>query len=105
MIKTSIMFLSQIMVHLHLGHQLSESRCHLGGFFSLLIMKYPFFDFFITFHLTSILLDNRMAIPACFFARFAWKIFFPDLYTEIINYFVLKCIFFFFWPVIAVSYV
>ena len=48
-------------------------------------MKCPFLCLLIDLSLKSILLDIRLAIPACFLGLFDWKIFFPTLYSEVMS--------------------
>ena len=56
-------------------------------------MQCPSPSFLITFGWKSILLDIRMATPACFLGPFAWKLFFPTFYFEGISVFdsVFSC--------------
>jgi hypothetical protein len=43
---------------------------------TLMCMNHPSFSFLIALGQKSILLDIRMATPACFFEPFAWEIVF-----------------------------
>jgi hypothetical protein len=56
----------------------------------LMGMKYPSPSLLITFGWKSILLDIRMATPACFLGSSAWKTF-PALYSEIVSVWMLRC--------------
>jgi hypothetical protein len=44
-----------------------------------------FFSVLISFCLNSVLLDTKMATPACFLCSFAWNVFFPILYSVVIS--------------------
>ena len=77
-------FFLQMLVALHLGHRRLELRVHL---FLLMRMK---LSFLIAYGWKSILLDIRMATPACFLGPFAWKTF-PALYSEIVSVWMLRC--------------
>ena len=56
-------------------------------------MKCPSLSLLIDFSLKSILLDIRIAIPACFLGPFDWNIFFPTLYSEMISVFEVEMCF------------
>ena len=56
-------------------------------------MKYPFLTLFIDFHLKPILLDIRVATPACFLDPFDWKISFSTLYSEVMSVFEVEVCF------------
>jgi hypothetical protein len=66
-------------VPLHLGDRCSEVGCSLGIFFKpLMSIKCSSFFLLIAFGLMSILLDIRMAAPACFLCLFACKTLFQS---------------------------
>ena len=56
-------------------------------------MKCPSLSLLIDISLKFILLDIRIATPACFLGPFDWKIFFPTLYSEAMSVFEVEVCF------------
>ena len=50
-------------------------------------MKCPSLSLLLDFSLKSILLDIRVATPACFLDPYDWKKIFPTLYSEVMSVF------------------
>ena len=58
-------------------------------------MKCPSLSLLTGFSLKSVLLDIRIATPACFLGPFDWKIFSPTFYSEVMSIFEVEMCFLF----------
>jgi hypothetical protein len=73
-----VKFLLWMVVALNLEHKCSELRVHLGRYFLWQLWHVLPYLFLITFVWKLILLNIRMATPACFLGSFSWN-FLPSL--------------------------
>jgi hypothetical protein len=61
--------------------------------FLLKSMQHPFSSLLTSFHLKPMLLDIKIATPACFLGLFAGNIFFPPLHPKVMSILYFKVYF------------